>query len=160
MGSEMCIRDRPHAADDRFKRRQRFALVENGDAVSLLPWMMAYTRRGGARQRDAAQEASKEAQLERASSACRHTGGVKVASRTLRAESRSARNEKTLAMLGVKFQPEDHTADSAAAAAAVLAGATNVDGVSEAPQSQNDEYAFQMRFHIIISRSARSGCGK
>ena len=66
--------------DGRIKRRQRFVLLESGDAVLLLPWLIAYTKREGLIQRDAAQEASEEAKLERASSACRHAGGVKSGS--------------------------------------------------------------------------------
>ena len=61
-----------HSPDGRIKRKQRFALVESGDMVLLLPWLMSHTRRRDSRQRDAANEASEEVQLERASSACRH----------------------------------------------------------------------------------------
>ena len=35
-----------HSPDGRIKRRQRFALVESGNIVLLLPWLIAYTRRG------------------------------------------------------------------------------------------------------------------
>ena len=84
-----------HSLDGRITRRQRFALVEREDIVFLLLWLMAYTRRGDLRQRDAAQEASEEAKLGRASSACRHAGGVKVAARNLLAEPRSAGNGET-----------------------------------------------------------------
>ncbi|CAN0596375.1 unnamed protein product [Laminaria digitata] len=35
-----------HSLDGRIKRRRRFALVESGDIVLLLPWSIAYTRRG------------------------------------------------------------------------------------------------------------------
>ena len=56
-----------HSPDGRIKRRQRFALVESGDIVLLLPWIMSYTRRMDSRQRDAANETSEEAKLERAS---------------------------------------------------------------------------------------------
>ena len=70
-----------HLPDGRTNRRQRFALVESGDTMHLLSWLIAYTRREGLRQRDAAQEASKDAKLERASAACRHVGGAKVEAR-------------------------------------------------------------------------------
>ena len=63
--------------------------------VLLLPWVIAYTRREGLRQRDAAPEASEEEKLERASSGCRHAGGVKVEARYLLAEPRSAGNVET-----------------------------------------------------------------
>ena len=72
-----------HSSDGRIKRRQRFALVESGDIMLLLPWLMAFTRGGDSRQRDAAQEAWEEEKLERASSACNHAGEVKVAIRNL-----------------------------------------------------------------------------
>ena len=72
-----------HSPDGRIKRRQRFALVESGDIVLLLLWLMAFIRGGDSRQRDAAQEASDEEKLKRASSACSRAGGVKVAARNL-----------------------------------------------------------------------------
>ena len=56
-----------HSPDGRIKRRQRFALVESGDIVVLLPWLMAYTRQRDSRQRESADEV--EAKLERESSA-------------------------------------------------------------------------------------------
>ena len=88
--------------DGRIKRRQRFAWVEIEDIVLFLPWLMAYKRRRDSRQRDAAREASEEAKLERASSACRHAEGVKVAARTLLAEPRSAGNKETWSILAAK----------------------------------------------------------
>ena len=33
-----------HSPNGRIKKRQRFALVESGDVVLLLPWLMAFTR--------------------------------------------------------------------------------------------------------------------
>lgn len=56
-------------------------------------------------ERDAAQQAVGEAKLERASSACRHAGGEKVAARTLRAEPRSASIEETSVLLVDEFPP-------------------------------------------------------
>ena len=88
----MCIRDRwyimpaqLHSPDGRIKRRQRFALGKIGDIVLRLPWLMAHTinRRRDWRHRDAANEALEEAKIERASSACRHAGRVKVAAAVL-----------------------------------------------------------------------------
>ena len=64
--------------------------MESGDIVLLLPSLMAFTGVGDCRQRDAAQEASEEKKLERASSACSHAGGVKVAACNLLIEPRSA----------------------------------------------------------------------
>ena len=77
-----------HSSDGRIKKRQRFALVESGDIVLLRPWLMAFTRGRDSRPRDDALEASEEAKLERASSACHNAGGVKVAARNLLAEPR------------------------------------------------------------------------
>ena len=96
-----------HSPDGRIKRRQRFALVESGDTVFLLPWLIVYTRRSKKRQRDAAHDASEEAKLERASSVCRHAGGVKVATHTLLAEPNSAGSEETWSTSVAKFPSED-----------------------------------------------------
>ena len=67
-------------------------IVDIGDIVLLLPWLVAFTRGGDSRQRDATQQASEEEKLERASSACSHAVGVKVAARKLLAEPRSTGN--------------------------------------------------------------------
>ena len=88
---------------------------------------MAYSRPGDVRKRDAAQEASDEAILASASSACRHVGGIQVAARSLLTEPRSAGNEETWATLMAELRPEDHAAVFAAAAATVLASATEVE---------------------------------
>ena len=90
------------------------------------------TRGGDSRPRDAAHEASEEAKLERASSACRHAGGAKVAARNLLAEPRSPRTEETWSTLVSKFPSEDHAAVSAAEAA-VLASATEVEDTNAPP---------------------------
>ena len=82
-----------HSPDGRIKKRQRFALVESGDVLFLLLWLVAFTRGRNSWPRDAALEASDEAKLERASSACRYAGGVKVAARNLLAEPRSEGKE-------------------------------------------------------------------
>ena len=57
--------------------------MESRDVVLLLPWLVAFSRGGDSRQRDAPQEASEKEKLERASSECRHTGAAKVAARKL-----------------------------------------------------------------------------
>ena len=93
-----------HSPDGWIKKRQRFALVESGDIVLLLPWLMAFTRGRDSRPRDAALEASEEAKLERASSACRHAGGVKVAARNLLAEPRSEETRRR----GTHWCPSSH----------------------------------------------------
>ena len=58
-------------------------VVGSGDIVLMLPWLIAYARRGDLRPWRVAQEASEEVKLERASSTCRHARGVKVAARHL-----------------------------------------------------------------------------
>ena len=50
-----------HSPDGRVKRRQRFALGENGDIVLLLPWLMVYTKRRNTRLKGVAQQYSEEA---------------------------------------------------------------------------------------------------
>ena len=145
-----------HSPDGRIKRRQRFALVESGYIVLLLPWLSAYTRRGDSRQRDATQEASEEAILERAWSECRHAGGVKVTARNLLAEPRAAGDEETWHTLVVEFPSEDHIAVSAAAVAAVLASATEIEEGNAPPWRPDDECASEVLFNVISSRSVLS----
>ena len=84
-----------HSSDGRTKTRPRSALMAGRDIVLLFPWVMAYTRRGDSRQRNAAQEASGEAKLEGASMACRYAEGVNLAARILLAKQRSAGNKET-----------------------------------------------------------------
>ena len=54
-----------HSPGGRIKRRQRFAVVESGDIVLLLSWLMVFTRGGDSRQWFAAKEASEEEKLKR-----------------------------------------------------------------------------------------------
>ena len=59
-----------------------------------------------------------------------------------------------------KFQSEDHAAASAAAAAAAaLAIATEVEVGNAPPWRPDDEYASEVLFDVISSRSALSGPG-
>ena len=146
-----------HSPDGTIKKRQRFALVESGDIVLLLPWLMAFTRGRDSRPRDAALEASEEAKLERASSACRHAGGVKVAACNRLAEPRSEGDEEAWNTLLSKFPSEDHATVFAAAAAAVLVNAAEVEGGNTPPWRPDDEYASEVLFDVISSRSALSG---
>lgn len=122
-----------HSLNARIKRRQRLALVESGDGVSLLSGLMAFTRRGDTRKGHAAQEESGGSKLEGASSTCRHTGGQKVAPRTLLAEPRAADNEEKWATSSIKPPSNDHTTVSAAATTATLASATEIGGGTSAP---------------------------
>ena len=127
----------------------------------MLPllWLMAFIRGGDSRPRDAAQEASEEAKLERASSACRHAGGVKVAARDLLAEPRSPGTEETWSTLVSKSPSKDHAAVSAAAVVAVLASTTEMEDGNAPPWRPVDEYASEVLFDVISSLSALSGPG-
>ena len=100
-----------------------------------------------------------EAELEWASPACRHAGGVTFAARTPLAEPRSAGNHETWATLVAKFPFEDNTVVSAAAAAAVLVSATEEKNDARL-WFLEDEYASQEFLGITSSRSALSGLGK
>ena len=126
--------------------------------VLLVPWSMAFTRGGDSKQRDAAQEASEEEKLERASLAHDHAEGVKVAARNLLAESRSAGNEESWNTLVAKFPSEDHAAVSTVAAEALLASATEGED-GNAPPWPDDKYAAEVLFDVISFRSALSGPG-
>ena len=133
-------------------------MVESGDIVVLLPWLTAFTGRRDSRPRDAAVEGLEEAKLERASSTCRHAGGVEVAARNLLVELRSEGNEETWNTLVSKFPPEDHAAVSAAATtAAVLASATEMEDGNAPPWRPDDEYASEELFEAISSRIALPG---
>ena len=114
---------------------------------------MAFTRGGDSRQRDAAQEASEEEKLERASSLCSQAGGIKVAARNLLAEPRSVGNEETWNKMVAKFPSEDHAAVSAVAAEAVLASATEGEGGNAPPWRPDDEYASEVLLDVISSRT-------
>ena len=123
-----------HLPDGRIRTRQRFALVESG-AHGVWRTPGKGTRGNGM----PPEEASAEAKLERASSACRHAEGVKVAARNLLAEPRSEGNEEAYNTLVSKFPSEDHAVASAAAVAAVLASATEVEDRKAPPWRPDDE---------------------
>lgn len=90
------------------------------------------------------------------SSTCRYAGGDTIAAPTRLAESRSAGNENTWATLVVKFPPENHTSVSMVVAA-MLASATELEEGSVIPWRADDEYASQVIFDMISTRSALSG---
>ena len=141
-----------YSPDDRFKRRQRFTLGESEDIVLLLPWLIAFTRGGDSRQRDAAQNAS-EGKLERTLLTCSHAGGVKMTARDLLAELRSAGNEEMWNTLVAKFPSEDQAAVSVAADAA-LANATEGEDGNSPPWHPNDECFSVVIFDVISSSQA------
>ena len=114
-----------HSQDGRLKRRERFASAERGDLTLLLPWLMEYTRRISTRQIGHAREETDADMFKRASSACRHRGGVTVAARSLLAEPRAPGNEETWERVKAKFPEENQACISEAAAAAVAARPTD-----------------------------------
>ena len=120
----------------------------------LLPWLIAYTRRGDLSQRDAAQETSDEAKLERASSAYCHTRGVKVAALNLLAEPRSAENENTWNTLVAKFLRRVRGGGCCSPASV-----TDVENGKSPLWHPDDEYTSEVLFDVTCSRSALSGPG-
>ena len=83
-----------HSQDGRVKRRERLVSVERGDLTILLPWLMEYTCRTSTRQSGQAREVTEADLFKRASSECRHPGGVTVAGRSFLAEPRAPGSEE------------------------------------------------------------------
>lgn len=94
---------------------------------------------------------SEQENLERASSACCHAGGMEVTARTLPAKPCVAGNDETWSTLVAKFPSVDHTA--------ALSNATEVEDGSAPPRRPGDEYASQVPVEVSNSRSALSGPG-
>ena len=82
-----------------------------------------------------------------------------MAARNLLAEPRSAGTEETRNAMLAKFTSEDHAAVSAEAAEAVLASATEREDGNARPGRPDDEYASEVLFDVISSRSALSDRG-
>ena len=82
-----------HCQNGRGKLRERFASVEHCTLTLLLPWLM-YSRRKSTRQSGLAPEATDADMFKRASSACRHLGGVTVTTSRLLAEQRAPGSEE------------------------------------------------------------------
>ena len=148
-----------HSQDGRVKRRERFASVERGDITLFLPWMMEYTRRASARRSDPAPELTVEAKFKRASSACRHPGGVTVAARSLLAEPRASSNEVTWEQVRAKFPDGDYSSISEAAAAVAAASAFDSEEESGPKWRPEREFDPQIALEVINSRNAQSGAG-
>ena len=91
---------------------------------------------------------------------CSHAGGVKGAACNLLAELRSAENEETWVTLVAKLPSEDNAAESAVAAEASNAVECHRGGKWKCPPRRpDDEYASEVLFDVIGSRSALSGPG-
>lgn len=84
-----------HSFDGRVTRKARYEALKRGDISSILPWLMEYTKARRPRSRGAAQEATPEDKYRRAPQACRHSVGVKDATRALLAEQPSPGNDAT-----------------------------------------------------------------
>ena len=82
-----------------------------------------------------------------------------MAARNLLPEPRSEGNEETRNTLVSESPPEDHAAASAAMAVAVLASATEAEDGNAPPWRPDDEYASEVLFDVISSRSVLSGPG-
>ena len=135
----------------------RFASVERGDITLLLPWLMGYTRRVSARRSDVAHEATDEAKFKRASSACRHPGGVTVAVCSLLAEPRAPGSKATWERVIDEFPDEDQTSVSEVATATVAASASDPEEGSGPKWRRDEEFDPQVAYEVINSRNALSG---
>ena len=122
----------------------------------LLPWLMAFSHSGDSRQRDAAQQASLEEKLERASSVCRHAGGIDVAALNLPAKPRPSENAETWNTLVATFLSDDYAAVNAMGVDVVLANATEGGNGNSSSWGPDDVYASEMLFDFISSRIALS----
>ena len=141
------------------KRRERFASAERGDLTLLLPWLMEYTRRTSMRQIGQAREETDADMFKRASSACRHRGGVTVAARSLLAEPRALGNEQTWEHVNSKFPEEKQACVSEAAAAAVATSSIDQEEGSVPNWRPEEEFDPQVALEVINSRNALSGAG-
>ena len=137
-----------HSPDGRIKRRQRVASAENGDIIHLLPWRMAFTRKGDSRQRD---------RRTRTGVISVRGRGQSVVAPNVLAEPRPAGNEETWNTLVAKFPSQDHAAVSAAAVEVVLASVTDGEDGNYPPWRPDDEYVSEVLFDVINSSSALSG---
>ena len=141
------------------KRRERFASAERGDLTLLLPWLMECSHRTSTRQSDHAGEETDADMFKRASSACRHRGGVTVAARSLLAEPRAPGNKETWERVKAQFPEENQACVSEVVAAAVAASFSDHEEVSVPNWRPEEEFDPQVALEIINSRNALSGAG-
>ena len=104
-------------------------------------------------------QATPEDKYRRASQACRHSGGVKDATRLLFAKQSSPGNEATWDCLRAKIPDEDPAAFEQAIAEAIMKSRT--EGEQGGTSRWRHEYEFdsQVLIDIIQSRSSNSGAG-
>ena len=113
-----------HSHDSRVKRRERFAYIESGDITFILPWLMEYTSQASTRRREPTYKTTDAAKHERASSACRQSGGMSVAAGSFLAEPRAPGDKVTWERVKAKFPGEDRASVSESATEAVAASST------------------------------------
>ena len=107
----------------------------------------------------ASTRSNERGKLERAASACRHQGGIIVASRSVLAEPRAPGNDATWTTLKVKFPGKDRTSVQAAVAAARVTSVTEPEEVSGPTWCPEKGFNLQVAFEVINSRNALSGAG-
>ena len=96
---------------------------------------------------------------QRASSACRHRGGVTAAACSLLAEPRAPGNKETWERVKSKFPEENQTCVSEAAAAAVAISSTDQEEGSVPNWRPEEEFDPQVALELINSRNALSEAG-
>ena len=111
------------------------------------------------RQIGQAREETDADMFKRASSACRHRGGVTVAARSLLAEPGAPGNEETWERVKAKFPEENQACVSEAAAAAVAASSSDQEEGSVPNRRPEEEFDPQVALEVINSRNALSGGG-
>ena len=121
--------------------------------------MMEYTSRASTRRRGPTYEATDAAKYERASSACRHSGGVSAAARSLLAEPRATGDQVTWERVKAKFPGEDRASVTELAAAAVAAGSPEPEEVSVPNWRPEKKIDSQVALDVINFRNALSGAG-
>ena len=148
-----------HSHDSRVKRRERFAYIESGDITFILPWLMEYTSQASTRRREPTYKTTDAAKHERASSACRQSGGMSVAAGSFLAEPRAPGDKVTWERVKAKFPGEDRASVSESATEAVAASSTEPEEVSVSNWRPEKEFDSQVALDVINSRNALSGAG-
>ena len=120
---------------------------------------MGYTHQASARRSNPAHDATGEAKFKRASSACRHRGGVTIAARSLLAEPRAPGSEATWERVKAKFPDEDQPSISKAATAAVKANVADSEESSGPMWRPEEEFDPQVALEVINIQNALSEAG-
>jgi len=142
-----------HSFDGRVTRKEHYQALRRGDISSILPWLMEYTKAARTRNRGPTQEETQEDKFKRAAQACRHSGGVKDAARTLLAEQRSPGNDDTWERLKAKFPQEDPAAVEQAIADAIAEARAGEEDGSVLRWRPECEFDSKVLFDVISSRA-------